>query len=124
MNYLKKIVSSIGIWLIVTLFLIFLNTLLNYFDVYNYNTYVVISFIIIIIASLISGFYTGIKSSKKGWLEGIKIGLIVVFVSLIINLFTGFIFNIKTIIFYLVILSSNVIGSMFGIQKNKSQNKF
>ena len=36
---------------------------------------------------------------------------------IIFNLIFGFIFNTKLIIFYLIIIASNIIGSMFGIQK-------
>jgi len=120
MNYLKKIGFSLGSWVIMVLIFSFINTIFNYFDVYNYNVYVIISFIIVIISSLISGFIIGQRSLKRGWLEGIKLGLIIISMSLIVNLFGKFIFNLKTVIFYLVVFVSSILGSMVGIQKKKS----
>ena len=120
MNYLKKMGISIGMWFLITMILSFINTVFNYFEVYNYSFYIVISFIIIIISSLISGFINGKSSNKNGWLEGLKIGLIIVFISLIVNLLGGFIFNVKTIVFYLIVLGVTTLGSMFGIQRKST----
>ena len=100
MNYLKKTGFSILISLGIIIVFSFLNTLLNYFELYSYNVYSIIEFIIVLFASIISGFINGKKSNKNGWFEGLKL-----------------IFNVKTIIFYVIVIVSTVIGSMFGIQK-------
>jgi len=122
MNYLKKIGFSLGSWVIMVLIFSFINTIFNYFDVYNYNVYVIISFIIVIISSLISGFIIGQRSLKRGWLEGIKLGLICIFILFVFN-FLAFNqgYSISNFINYGIVLISNILGSMIGINTKKDR---
>lgn len=113
-NYLKNIgYSFIGI-LITTIII----TLLNYFGILSSTPLKIISIITIILSLFIGGYLTGRKANKKGYLEGIKFGLIMIVIILILNLliFKNE-FNLINILYYISLLFSSMIGGMFGIMK-------
>lgn len=122
MNYLKNIGISmlyiIGFILVLTL----LSTALNYFNIIGKNTITVLKIIIPIISLFIGGYYIGKKSNKKGWLEGLKLSLIFSVILIIFN-YLGFdnSFEIKNILYYLIIIISCIFGSMIGISKNTKE---
>ena len=115
-NFSKSLSISILLFLILTLFV----TTLNYFNILSING-INISKIIIPIISILSGsFYMGTNVKNKGWLEGIKLSSLVILILLIINLliFENN-FEIKDLIYYIIILVSSMVGSMIGINKKK-----
>lgn len=115
-NFSKSLSISILLFLILTLFV----TTLNYFNILSING-INISKIIIPIISILSGsFYMGANVKNKGWLEGIKLSSLVILILLIINLliFKNN-FEIKDLIYYIIILVSSMVGSMIGINKKK-----
>ena len=122
MNYLKKlgmsfsyIISSI---LILTLFV----TILNYFNIISDKTVSIFKIIISNIAMIIGGFYIGKKSNKKGFIEGLKLGLIFSVISIFLNyLAFDYSFKLKYSLFYLILIISSVLGSMIGINVKKSK---
>ncbi len=121
MIIIKKYLNSIiivGLWLIgLTLLL----TILSYFNIANNTINNYCKIIIPIIAFLSGGWYIGKRSNKRGWLEGLKIGLISLLLFILSSLF---IFNtnlaIKNIIYYFILLISTTLGSMIGINKKPS----
>ncbi len=114
MKYLK----SFGIFMGFILFSITLFSLLNYNDVISNNSMMIIILILVLFSSLASGFYTGKNSKSKGYLEGVKTGLINV---LVMFLFTIIFSKIKitSILYYLLIVVLSVLGSILGINKKK-----
>lgn len=113
-NYLKNIgYVFIGILITTIIF-----TLLNYFNILSTPTLKIISIITIILSLFIGGYLTGRKANKKGYLEGIKFGLIMIIIILILNLliFKNE-FNLINILYYISLLLSSMIGGMFGIMK-------
>jgi len=119
MNYLKKTGISLLYSFIFLFSLTFFITLLNYFNILNYNLLRISKFIIVLISFFIGGFIIGKKSKKRRWLEGIKFGIICLFIFLLVNLFLNNKFELKDIIYYLVILSSTTIGSMLNINNTQ-----
>ncbi len=114
MKYLKKVAKTI---LIISLFFILLSiilTALNYFNVISYQTLAVFKIIIPILSLGLSGFLMGKKSVKNGWLEGIKIGLIVTILLAIITAIIGE-FAVKKITFFVILLCASTFGSIIGI---------
>ena len=89
--------------------------------IYSFGTLIVLTFIFIIpiISYFIAGFIMGKNSSKKGYLNGLSIGAIIVFIFLMISLIFKCSIGIKTIIFYLLYLISSIAGSMIGIMSKK-----
>lgn len=119
MNYLKKISISLGIGFSLLFVLMFLFTLLEYINFISPATKNIFFIILSLVSFLISGFVLGKKSIKKGWLEGIKLSIIEIIIFLGINLlFQNW--QIKNIIFYLIVFIATTFGSMLGVTKRKS----
>ena len=119
MKYLKKLGISIGIFSISFLSLLLITTLFSYLNIIKSNMATIITIIIPLLSIFLSSLYIGKNSIKKGWLEGIKLGLIIIVSFITINLLFYNKFNIRNLIYYLILLLSSVLGSMLGINKKK-----
>ena len=117
MIYLKRIIRSIIITSTTFIILLLLSTLLCYLNIINGNIIVILNLLIPII-SIFMGAYN--FSKKNGWLDGIIYGSIILIILLFINLifFRGFKF--KNLIYYLIILSTSLLGGTIKIKKNKT----
>ncbi len=77
-----------------------------------------IIFIGMIFVFFLIGFHFGKKAEKKGYLEGCKVGILLIVLLFLINLiFFRTLFSIERIIYYLILLLSSIFGSMIGINK-------
>lgn len=115
-NYLRSLILTILIILGGSI----ITTLLSYFT--NLTTLTnILRVIIILISILIPTFILGTKSLKKGYLEGLKYGLILIILSLIINIIMQNKFSLDIIIYYVIILTSSMLGSMLGINFKKDK---
>lgn len=97
-----------------------LSTLLGYFNITSLKVTEYLILFLTMISLFIGGFFLGKKCEKKGWLEGIKIGSMVIFLFFLISylgLDQGF--NIRVCIYYLLLLISSILGSMLGINKKE-----
>lgn len=117
-NTLKVFFKSILI-IIFGLFIssIIINTF-YYFDIVSNNTVKFMKMFLSIITFFISGLYIGKKSISKGYINGLKLSLIMVFIFLIL----GLIFNnlkIVIIVYYLIMTTCITFGSMIGISKKE-----
>lgn len=74
-----------------------------------------INFVAMSLFMFLLGFSRGKKASKKGYLEGLKIGGIAVAVLFLLNILFTRHFDLYVVLYYLVLLTSAVIGSMIGI---------
>lgn len=121
MNYLKLIGKNIGIMLVIILSSTLLVTLLNYFNIISGSLLSIFKIIIIFISFFTGGFLTGKKCTAKGWLEGLKLGVIFSIILFLINLI--FIKNIalKFLLYYLILVVCSILGSMIGISKKTNQ---
>jgi putative membrane protein (TIGR04086 family) len=79
--------------------------------------------IVIILAVFIGSFKLGIISNRKGYLEGLKYGLIIDAIFAMVNLIIYHNFKIRTIILYVIIVICSCLGSMLGITRNKEIQK-
>ena len=66
----------------------------------------------------IASYKLGTKSKQKGYLEGIKIGLIIIGLLIIIVLLLDKL-NIKSLLYYLILLLTSILSSMIGINIKK-----
>lgn len=115
-NYLKNIAFA---FLSIIIF-IFLLTLLNYFNIINFNITKIISIISLYLSLIITGYLIGTKAKEKGYLVGIKYGSLFMVIILLINLIIlKNKFNLISILYYLLIIIFSTIGSILGIQKKK-----
>ena len=91
-------------------------TLLNYFNIINNN---ILKLLIAVFGMFISSYKLGRVSEKKGYIEGIKFGGIVIII------FMGIAFllkelSIKSLLYYLILLFTSILGSMLGISMKKN----
>ena len=120
MKYLKNLGISF-LWIISTILLLtFIITFFNYFNIISDKIISIFKILIPIISLFIGGIQIGKRSKNKGWLEGLKLGLIFSMFLLIFN-FLAFSnsFKLKYLLFYLIIIISSIFGSMIGINRKK-----
>ncbi len=113
MKYIK-ILNKVLYILIPILVTMFILTILNYFNIINYNTLNILKYITIIISIFISSYKLATTSKNKGYITGIKLGLIIIIIILLINFFIFKEFSIKTLIYYSIILTTSIVGSIIG----------
>lgn len=116
-NYLK----FISVFLIVELMLTFIVSLLNLLGINSGITTIILLICNILLFFVLN--YINAKSVKKrGYLEGITLGLIFILLMFLIKviLFNNP-FTISTFIYYLILFVTSIFGGMFGI--NKKSNK-
>lgn len=106
-------------------FIIVFSLIMSLFSISSLFNQQVITILNIIAMSLIT-FLLALKSGKKilkrGYLEGLKLGLIDIIILIVLNLiFFKAEFNIKMIIYYAIIIITSILGSMFGISKTNQQ---
>ncbi len=112
-KYLKSLIYIFSIIIILT----FLITIFNYIGIISGISFNILKLSIPIISLFIGGIIVGKNSEKKGWLNGIKIGITVIIFFLIIALLMKSKLTIKMVIYYLILLSVTIFGSMIGINR-------
>lgn len=122
MNRLINYLKFISIFLIMELAITFIMSLLNLLGVQSGITSLIL-FIFNIILIFILSFINAKKKTKNGYLEGLFLGLIFIFIMILIKfiLFNSN-FNIATILYYLILIITSIIGGMFGINKKEVNN--
>lgn len=123
MNYLKNLLRSLGITILMILFLTLFLTTLSYFNLFKEGITNVMKIIIPIVSLFTGGIMMGKKAMKRGWLEGLKIGSIMCLFILLFNyLGLSHQFEAKNLLYYGILLISSVFGSMIGINKSQKKN--
>lgn len=124
MNYLKNVGIAFIYIISFLLGLTFISTLFNYINLFG-NTFTnVVKVIIPIVSLFIGGFVIGKRTGKKGWLEGIKLSLIFLIILTLFNyLALDTSFSLKTLIYYLILVTSSTFGSMIGVNRYKPEKK-
>lgn len=118
MNYLKIFARAAGITLLTLLILTLITTLFSYFNILKEGATNIMKMITPLVSLFIGGFTLGKRASKKGWLEGIKLGATISIVIIIVNYlaFAGSV-ELKNLLYYLILMIACVFGSMIGINK-------
>lgn len=116
-SYIKTLLFNI----IELFLLLFLVTILYYFNLINEKTFEVLKLIILLVSIFINSFILGKNTKTKSYIEGIKYGILLITILLIITIIFSKI-QIKLLIFYPLLLITSIFGSMIGsIEKNKSK---
>jgi putative membrane protein (TIGR04086 family) len=123
MNYLKKLGKALLTTFISLIIGIVIITLLNYFNIIGINITNISKIIILGLSIFIGSFSLGKMSIKKGYLEGLKFGLLITFILFLLNLMITKNIKIRLIILYIIINITSILGSMFGILKSKTFDK-
>ncbi len=117
MNIKKYLISLGYIFAIIFGITLFL-TIFSYFDILSTSVLKILKIIVSIIATFAGGFMIGKNSDKKGYLEGIKLGIIYVIIIFLLSILGFSNFKWSNLLFYLIIILSTMLGAMFGINKN------
>ena len=123
MNYFKKLSKALLTTFLSLLIGIIIITMLNYFNIIGINISNISKILIIVISVFLGGFTLGKLSIKKGYLEGLKYGFIITIIFFLLNLIITKNIKIRLIILYIIINITSILGSMFGILKNKTFDK-
>ena len=119
MKYLKTIIFETILFITLTLII----TILYYFNIINNNINNIFKVIIFIITFLFTGIYTSIFVNKKYYLQGIKISVINIILFLILSIIFRYDFNIKQLLYYILIIIIITFGSIIGpfiVKKKRS----
>ena len=121
MNYLKKLGKFL---LIIFSSILILGLLLNtlyYFDIVNNNIYNIMKMLIVLVTLFVSALFFGKSSLKYGIVEGLKLGAIFLLVMVILKTITNSPFDIRTIIYSIIILLTTSVGAVIGINKKEKK---
>lgn len=114
-NLLRTSILILGLLLISSLII---NTL-YYFDIINNNLIKYLKMFISIIIFFIGGLYIGKKSDNKGYINGLKLSIIIVLVMFLLSIILSN-FKISRIVYFLITTTCITFGSMIGINKKES----
>lgn len=118
MDNIKNYLIAIGYFLLVVAVFAIILTIFNYYDIVTNKLFKVIKVLIPSLALFIGGYKVGNNANKKGYIEGIKLSLIVI-VLLFMFSYLGFnaSFSISLILYYIILIISSMLGAMIGINK-------
>lgn len=117
MSYIKIIFFNI----LELFLLLFIITILYYFNLINEKTFETLKLIVLLISIFINSFILGKNTKKKSYLEGIIYGIILITTLLLFTLILSKI-QFKLLIYYPLILITSILGSMIGGTKKIDQN--
>lgn len=118
MSFLKRYGTKLLLFVGEVLILLFLLTVLYYFDILSDEAYSFFKLLIVLLSILYNSFQLGKTSQKKGYKEGLKYGLLcILFLFFISLLFTNF--HLKSILYYALLLATSILGSIIGISRRK-----
>lgn len=119
LKHLTKFKTTFKLYLYVisiTTFLTFINLII---DIPN-KTNQIISLILLSLYTLITNIKLGKKTTDKAYKTGLKNGLITSISLIILSLITfNFTFNIKTLLFHIIIIFISILGCIIGINKKR-----
>lgn len=113
----KKILKSLLIFFTIIFIGTLLITLLNYFSLIHSNIISILKLLLPISSITIASFLLGKQSEKKGYIEGLKLGIIIILIFLTLILLLDR-FTLKSLLYYLILVLTSILSSMIGINKN------
>lgn len=120
MKQLKLYGKKLGIALLGMIILTLILSILNFFGIFIGKISHVISFLFMLALCFYMGLTSGKLAEKKGYIEGLKIGgLLVLFLLLIDLIFFCSPFSLRRMAYYFILLLTCTISSMIGINKKK-----
>ena len=114
-NCIKGLLLFLGTLLILSL----LNTILYHYDIINSNMIKILEITTLILSTIISGFYIGIKSKNKGYINGLTLGGIITVILIILKIIINKKITLISILIYLILLLLTISSSILGINKKK-----
>ena len=122
MTYLKKYGLRLIYTIISILISILIITTLYYFNIISSTTYNILKIVILLLNIFISSFILGKKANSRGYLEGIKLSIMIIPLLLILSLTLSLSLKPRILIYYLIISATSIFGGMVGISRRKDLN--
>ncbi len=120
MNKIKDLSIAFLIGIGTLFFLTTLFVVLYYFNIISTNIFNILQLLSVLISCMTSGFLSGKKSKVKGFLEGMKMGLIYFFLFIMISfLLLNNSFTLFNIVYYLSLIAIASLGGIVGINYKK-----
>lgn len=113
-KYLTTLLSIVLSILIITLTI----TTFYYYDLISTDTYKYLKIGTLIITLLLNGIVIGKNSIKNGYLDGIKLGVMLILFCTLVTIVNKSI-SIKLILYNIIILITTTFGSIIGINTKK-----
>ena len=109
MDNVKNYLIAIGYFLLVVAVFAIILTIFNYYDIVTNKLFKVIKVLIPSLALFIGGYKVGNNANKKGYIEGIKLSLIVIAILFMFS-YLGFnaSFSISLILYYIILIISSM----------------
>lgn len=114
-KYLKSSIYTLCILIGSTIII----TILNYFNILMGNVLKITELLIPIISIFIGSYILGKSSNNKGYIEGLKYGVVWIILFLIINLISKN-FTYLSLIYYLILIITAIVSSIIGINRRKN----
>jgi len=114
-NYVKALLIFIGIIMITTL----TTTILYNQNIINFTVVKILEIIGLLFSSISSGFYIGLKSKNKGYINGLILGGIISFLLLLFSLLISRKIILTNLVAYVIMIIIITISSILGINKRK-----
>lgn len=122
MIFLRNSAKAFGFGIISLLILTIFLTIFSYFNFFGPKLVNIFKIINLCIAGIVGGINIGKCSQNKGWLEGLKFGILFTIIILLFNLLgIGKAFSGLNIISYVIIIVTSILGSMIGINLKKDE---
>lgn len=118
MKNIKKFSLSIISIIITIIFVSLFLTILYYFDYISTDTYKFFKICALVITLIVNSIILGRNSIKNGYLDGIKLGILLILFCTFVTIVQKKI-SIHLIIYNVIILISTTLGSMIGINTKK-----
>ncbi|HIT38320.1 MAG TPA: TIGR04086 family membrane protein [Candidatus Onthousia faecipullorum] len=121
MDYLKKI-GKVSLFTFISIIILglLLNTL-YYFDIISNNVYNIAKMIIVLVILFINALLLGKSSDKYGLVEGLKLGGIFLLIMVILKITLNSSFDIRTLIYSIIVLLTTSVGAIIGINKKDAK---
>ncbi len=116
---MKKILKFIGLFFLSLLIGTLIFTIIDYFHLINTKVVSILKLIYPLLSLFLTSYRLGLNSSKKGYIEGLKMGGIIIFIFTIFILLLSK-YQIKTLLYDIIILLTSTLGSMVGINRKKN----
>ncbi len=114
---------GIHILLSIAIFIIggFLITILSYLDVLKGTSLTISKFFISFLSMIVGSYLQGKSCHQKGFLAGLELGGILVFLLFLFNYAFYQMFAIKNLGYYGILLVLSMVGGMIGISRKKEK---
>jgi putative membrane protein (TIGR04086 family) len=123
MQEFRKLGKNLLISFIILIIGLIVISLSSYINILSGKFLSIFKILLTFTVILVGSFNQGIQSSKRGFLEGLKIGTIFTLLFILLNFIFYKHFAAKNLLYYALIMLVSVCGGMLGISRRKEIEK-